>query len=197
VIRVAGVDTYKIYEVLYDKEEAKRMPGLPPRWTHARFLEELVYDFVFPGRSCRKSADSVSMSLSTNDSSMRSFSVFQEEINKENDVYDLRSSSGRKDYCNEVKTKRITKATLDGGYFKHRLDRMRHSSIQARKFDHCQYCYYILMNEIPAKKRKYYQDLRQSRSGVCQCLQCHVNLCLQCDKIFHGADLSAYRSIPM
>jgi hypothetical protein len=138
-IGVAGVNTYKIYEVLYDKEGAKRMPGLPPRWTHARFLEELMYDFVFPGQSRRKSADSVSAGSSTNDSSMRLFSVFQEEINKEDDVYDLRSSGGRKDYCDEVKTKRITKTTLEGGFFKHCLDRMRHNSIQARKFDHCQY----------------------------------------------------------
>jgi hypothetical protein len=36
---------------MYDEEEAKKTPGLPPRWTHVRFLEELVYDFIFPGRS--------------------------------------------------------------------------------------------------------------------------------------------------
>jgi hypothetical protein len=35
--------------------------------------------------------------------------VFQEEINKENEVYDLQSSGDRKDYCDAVKTKRITK----------------------------------------------------------------------------------------
>ncbi len=47
-IGVAGVNANKIYEVIYDKEDAKKMPGLPPRWTHGRFLEELVYDFHFP-----------------------------------------------------------------------------------------------------------------------------------------------------
>jgi hypothetical protein len=91
----------------------------------------------------------------------------------------------------------LTKATLEGGYFKHLLDRIRHNSIQARKFDNCQYCYYILMNEILQKVQKYYQDLRQNQSGVPRCLHCHVNLCPQCDNIFHVADLAAYRSIPM
>jgi hypothetical protein len=47
-IGVAGVNVYKIYKVLYDKEDVKKTPGLPPRWTHARFLEELVYDFPPP-----------------------------------------------------------------------------------------------------------------------------------------------------
>jgi hypothetical protein len=51
VVGVAGVNAYKIYEVMYDEEEAKKTSGLPPRWTHARFLEELIYDFIFPGRS--------------------------------------------------------------------------------------------------------------------------------------------------
>jgi hypothetical protein len=128
-IGVSGVNAYKIYEVLYEEEEATRMPCLPPRWTHARFLEELVYDFVLPCRLCRKLTDLVLTNWATNDSSTRLFSVFQEEINKEDHVYDLRSKGSRKDYCDEVKTKRITKATLEVGYFKHRLNGMRHNSI--------------------------------------------------------------------
>jgi hypothetical protein len=36
--------------VIYDEEEAKKMPGLPKRWSHAKFLEELVYDFILPGQ---------------------------------------------------------------------------------------------------------------------------------------------------
>ena len=50
-VSAAGVNAYKIYEVLYNEEDAKKILGLPPRWTHARFLEEPVYDFIFPGRS--------------------------------------------------------------------------------------------------------------------------------------------------
>jgi len=47
--------------VIYDEEEAKKMPGLPKRWSHAKFLEELVYDFIFPGRSMNTVADTDSM----------------------------------------------------------------------------------------------------------------------------------------
>jgi len=48
------------------------------------------------------------------------------------DVYDLRSSSGQKDYCRNIKPKKITKTALEGGKFSHCLNGMRHNSIQAR-----------------------------------------------------------------
>jgi hypothetical protein len=64
------------YMVHNDEEVAKRTLGLPPRWTHARFLKELVYDFVFHGQLRRKLADKVLASLLTKDSSTRLFSVF-------------------------------------------------------------------------------------------------------------------------
>ncbi len=195
-IGVAGVNAYKIYEVIYDKEAMEGMPNLPPRWTHARFLEELIYIFVFPGRLCRKLVDTALTSSSTHNSSICLFSVLRRGDSEEH-VYDLWSSQGRKDYLREVKTKRITKTTLEGGIFKHHLDGMRHNSIQAKKNDHCQYCYFQYMNEIPESKREHYPELRQNRSIVRQCLLCNVNLCLQCDNIFHGADLSAYNSVSM
>jgi len=37
-IGVAGVNAYRIYEVIYDEEVAKQTPGLPKRWTHAKFF---------------------------------------------------------------------------------------------------------------------------------------------------------------
>ncbi len=48
-IGVAGVNAYRIHDVIWDEEEKSKMPGLPLRWSHARFLEELVYDLIFPG----------------------------------------------------------------------------------------------------------------------------------------------------
>ncbi len=190
------MNAYKIYEAIYNEEAMKGMPNLPPRWTHARFLEELVYDFVFPGRSRRKPVDTASASSSTHNSSIHLFSVLHKGVNEEH-VHELRSSQGQKDYLREVNTKRITKTTLEGGIFKHRLNGMRDNSIQAKKNDHCQYCYFQYMNEVPESKQEHYPELRQNQSGVRQCLQCNVNLCLQCDNIFYGADLSAYSSISM
>ncbi len=53
-IGVAGVNAYRINDMIYDEEVKKKTPDLPLRWSHARFLEELIYDFVFPGQSTTK-----------------------------------------------------------------------------------------------------------------------------------------------
>jgi hypothetical protein len=100
-IGVAGVNAYKIYETIYDEEVAKKTPNLPPKWTHAQFLEELVYDFVFPGRSRTKS----SADTASTGPSVCLFSVSYCDGNGE-DVYDLWSSGGRKDYCRNIKPKK-------------------------------------------------------------------------------------------
>jgi hypothetical protein len=42
VIGVAGVNAYKIYNVLHDEQKKEKRPGIPPKWTHTQFLEELV-----------------------------------------------------------------------------------------------------------------------------------------------------------
>ncbi len=189
-IGMAGVNAYKIYETIYDEDVAKKTPNLPPKWTHAQFLEELVYDFVFPGCSRTKSwADTASTR-----SSVCSFSVFYCDGDGE-DVYDLQSSGGRKDYCKKIKPTKIIKKALEREKFIHRLDGMRHNSIQARKTGHCQYCYYQYMNDVPESNREDYPELKQNRQGIRQCLECNVNLCSQCDNIFHGTDLSTYSSV--
>ncbi len=164
-ISVAGVNAYKIYKAIYDKKAAKGTTNLPPRWTQARFLEELVYDFVFPGQLHRKPVDTALTSSSTHNSSICLFSVLHKGVNEEH-VYDLRSSQGWKDYLRVVKTKRIMKTSLEGSIFKHCLDGMRHNSIHAKKNYNYQYCYFQYMNEVPESKREHYLKLRQNQSGV-------------------------------
>jgi hypothetical protein len=40
-----------MYDVLYDEQKKEKRPGLPPKWTHAQFLElEEFYDFILPGQ---------------------------------------------------------------------------------------------------------------------------------------------------
>ena len=101
-IGVAGVNAYKIYKVLYDKEDAKKTLGLPPRWTHGRFLEELFYDFNFPRRSKTnvvidpESTGNSDSSARTEASSICSFAVFGQGNDCDEGVYDLRSTIGRK-----------------------------------------------------------------------------------------------------
>jgi hypothetical protein len=197
-IGVAGVNAYKIYEVLYDKEDATKTPGLPPWWTHARFLEELVYDFIFPGQSKYnvvidpESTGNSNLSARTEASSICSFAVLGQGHDHDDGVFDLRSSIGRKQYLQVVSTVRISKGALEGGYFRHLLNGMRHNWIPAKEADHCQWCYYQLMNKVPEEDSRHFtSSLRQNRRRIQRCLVCLVNLCPQCENSFHGADLSA------
>jgi hypothetical protein len=141
-IGVAGVNAYKIYEVLYDEEDAKKTPGLPPQWTHARFLEELVYDFIFLGRSKKNVVIDPELTgnldSATEASSICSFAVFGQEDVRDEGVYDLRSSIGRKEYLQVVPKVRISKGALERGFFRHRLNGIRHNWIPSKKEDHCQ-----------------------------------------------------------
>jgi hypothetical protein len=201
-IGVAGVNAYKIYKVLYDKEDAKKTPGLPPWWTHAMFMEELVFDFIFPGRSKNNVVIDPELTgnsdSATEASSIRSFAVFRQENVCDEGVYDLRSSIGWKEYLQAVPTVRISKGALERGFFRHRLDGMRHNWIPSKKEDHFQWCYYQLMNEVPEEDRRHFTNsLKQNRSRVQRCLVCHVNLCPQCDNSFHGSDLSAFSRVLM
>jgi hypothetical protein len=167
-IGVAGVNAYRIYEVIYDEEVAKKTPGLPKRWTHTKFLEELVYDFIFSGRSknvVNDTDDSIS-NTSSHSISIRSFSLFGQRDDEEK-VYDLTSSYGRECYLVAVPTVRITKGAMTGGYFRRRLDGMRHNGIPAAKSSHCQYCYYKLNNEYDEKLKPHLRKaLHQNRSGI-------------------------------
>ncbi len=68
-----------------------KIPGLPPKWTHAEFLEELVYDFLLPGQTRRH----VDVLRCMDDSSLawsvwaaRSFSLHGSQPGQSTDVED-------------------------------------------------------------------------------------------------------------
>jgi hypothetical protein len=125
-------------------------------------------------------------SARTEASSIRSFAVFGQGNDCDEGVYDLRSSIGRKQYLQAVPTVRISKGALEGGYFSHRLNGMRHNWIPVKEADHCQFFYYQLMNKVPEEDRRHFTNsLRQNHSRIQRCLVCHVNLCPQCDNSFH------------
>ncbi len=137
-IGVAGVNAYRICEVIYNKEDSKKMPGLPKRWSHAKFLEELVYDLIFSGRSTNRVANKESMSnTSTHALSICLFALFGQEENEEG-VFDLTSNYGKECYFAALLTVRITKGALTGGYFCQMLDGMQHNWIPASRTSHSQ-----------------------------------------------------------
>ena len=45
---MAQVNAYKIYQYMWDEEKAKGRRDLPEKWSHAEFIEQLVYDLIFP-----------------------------------------------------------------------------------------------------------------------------------------------------
>jgi hypothetical protein len=47
-IGVAAVNAYKIYELMWLEQKAAGRTDLPVKWTHAEFIEQLVYDLIFP-----------------------------------------------------------------------------------------------------------------------------------------------------
>jgi hypothetical protein len=178
-IGVASVNAYRIYCVLWDEENAKKTPGLPKKWSHKEFREQLVYDLIFDGYDVK----TVSSSSSGSTSAVKSVTY-----------YDLTSNRGIMDYLTEYRVEMITKARLGNGYFKYRLNRERHNwmPLSREQNARCQYCYYILKNDIPKESQKSYEDLTQNRVRVHRCLVCHVNLCPRCDPIFRGVDLSKF-----
>ena len=143
-----------------------------------------MYDFIFPGRSLNVTESTTTHAATeSEDVSTLAFSVYRgvgrrsEGIGGE--VYNLNSSTGRREYLESVATVRITKHNLERGSFPHRLDGMRHNWVPLTDISkHCQYCYYHLMNEIEESNRRHFvKALKQNRSRIQRCLVCHVNLC--------------------
>jgi len=52
-IGVAGVNAYRIYEVMYEEQNDSIKTVCRHVGSHARFLEELVNNFMFPGETSK------------------------------------------------------------------------------------------------------------------------------------------------
>ena len=156
-IGVAGVNAYKIYDALHDEEKKSKRPGLPPKWTHAEFLEELVYDFLLPGQTKKhvdllRDIDNTSLAASVR--TTRSFSMYGSVRQSGEEEHDLSCVEGRKAFFKKRKASHITKERMDGAYFSERLDGQRHAWVHALESHHCQYCYYVWANEFDIEQRK-------------------------------------------
>ena len=127
-IGVAGVNAYKIYDVLNDEQKKEKRPGLHTKWTHAQFLEELVYDFILPGHVRKhvdvlEDTDDASLALSIRKSS--SFSLYGSQASGSTNKHDLTCATGVKKFLEKCKTHYITKDRMERNFFTWRLDRQR------------------------------------------------------------------------
>jgi hypothetical protein len=192
-IGVAGVNAYKIYEVMYEEQKRLDKNSVPPRWSHARFLEELVSDFMFPGETSKHLHALQSLDDSTFASSVKSTRIFSlYGSNAPKIAHDFSCASGCNAYLKAVKPHRLNKLRLsDAGFFTHRYDGQRHCYIPARPGDMCQLCYHTWFYEYDDLQKKDHSYKQRNRFRIQRCLVCNVNLCIDCDHSFHGVDLTA------
>ncbi len=153
---MARTNAYKIYKVMYDEELKKHgQKNVPPRWTHARFMEELVPDLMFPEETAKHLAMLKNMDDSTFAELVRSMQRFLfYGINAPKVPCDLTSTKGRDEYLRSVKPHRISPKRLDRGFFAYWFDGQRHCSVPACKNDMCQFCFYTWVHELDENQRK-------------------------------------------
>ena len=193
-IGVAGVNAYKIYDVLWDEQKKEKKPGLPPKWTHSQFLEELVYDFLLPGNVRKhidvlEGTDDASLALSVRKS--RSFSLNGSQSSRTTDEHDLTCPTGVKEFLGETKPYSITKDRMETNFFSQRLDGQRHAWVHTSEKTYCQYCRYVWANELDEGQKLTFKHKKQNKMKIIRCLVCNVNLCNWCDHEFHGMKLAS------
>ena len=148
-VGVAAVNAFKMYDSMYEEEKEKRGErrstlgvGMPKKWTHLKFMVELVCDLIFPGWTCAH----LRMICELDDrsiSSTRTLSSFKsvDEAKLDEDV-DLICESGRLKYLAEKPATMMTKkAMMTNNKWPRRFDGMRHASLPVTD-KHCQYCLY-------------------------------------------------------
>jgi hypothetical protein len=163
-IGVAGVNAWKIYDALYDEQKSGKHLGLSPKWTHTKFLKELVYDFILPGQTKKH----VDLLRETDDASVatsvwltHSFLLYGQLSTSEEEI-DWSCPSGMKDYFKKNKAHYITRDRMEKNFFSWRLDGQRHAWVHAMKKHHCQYCHYQWANEFDDAQREIFQYMRQN-----------------------------------
>ena len=153
-VGVAAVNAFKMYYLMYEEEKEKRGEqrstlgvGMPKKWTHLEFMVELVYDLIFPGRTCAH-LPIIGELEDRSISSTRTLSSFEsvDKAQLDEDV-DLVCKSGRLKYLAAKPTMMTKKAIMMNNKWPRRFDGMRHASLPVTD-KHCQYCLYQYMHEL-------------------------------------------------
>jgi len=186
-IGVACVNAFTIYGSIYDEDVKQGRIGLPRKWTNTEFLQELVFDLLLPEqwemhvRFIDRNKNN-SMASSVAQSRLNSFSVKASKIAER---YDLSCVSGRKTYLQTRNPHYITKDWMMSGYFKDRLDGLKHHWCHALRSATCQYCVYVWTHEFDKRQKRDFAYKQQNKYKIIRCLTCNVHLCSDCDMEFH------------
>ncbi len=147
-IGVAGINTFKMYESMYKMERkrqknAKRQSGsrggMPKKWTHLKFLTELVYDLVFPGQTAVHLSTIGELDDRSIDST-RSFASFAsvDKVQLEEEI-DQDCVTGQAAYLESKAATPMTKNAMEiNKPWQKRFDGLRHASLPVTD-RHCQY----------------------------------------------------------
>jgi hypothetical protein len=194
-IGVAGVNAYKIYEFMWLEQKATGRTDLPTKWTHAEFIEQLVYDLIFPdqtmahrallketakddGEDNGEASSTVSLSLSSFGGALK----FRRQ-------WDLSCQTGIDEYLASNHGTKLTKGNMAGSGFARRFDGRYHATVKAPSITRCQYCYYVWKHTFNAKEQETWDHMEQNRQFILRCLVCNVNLCPNCINEWHGVDM--------
>jgi len=142
---VSAVNAFKIYDSMYEEEKEKRVVqrstlkvGMPKKWTHLEFMVELVYDLIFPGRTCahlRTIGELDDRSISSTKTLSSFESVDKAQLDEE---VDLNCDSGRQEYLAMKAPAVMTKkGMLSNTKWPRRFDGMRHAALPVTD-RHCQ-----------------------------------------------------------
>jgi hypothetical protein len=188
---VAQVNAYKIYQYMWDEEKVKGKGDLPEKWSHDKFIKQLVYDLIFPEQTVvhreallREEEDDLSVSRR----SLSSFggSSLQEEEERE---WDFSCNRGINKFLTRDKGRRITKEKMNGSHFLRHFDGHFHAMVKAFPTSLCQYCYFAWNHEYDKKQKKSWSFMEKNRKDIIHCVVCNVNLCPKCVNEWHRVDM--------
>ena len=171
-VGVGATNAYKSYEILYEEERKKGKHGLPPKWTHLQFLQELIYDFLgWDGDSTKVDSGSDSVTATT-----RRGSVYSSADTSQCHFYNIADRESLKEYYAHNQARRIHRRLMEEGKFSSRFDGKFHPHIPTTSANaNCQSCKYFLSV--------------QNKKNIERCVVCGVNLCWQCRLTWHGVGL--------
>jgi hypothetical protein len=193
-VGVAATNAFIVYDSIYDEERAKKLEGLPRKWSHLEFLSELIYDFMgWQSDDCELVEDN-DLPVSSN---TRSSSASVSERRAASSVassttrwkYNLSTAKGREAYLTDVPTNSITVNRMNTTFFSIRKDGRFHAMIPTEdRNSYCQLCKYNWTHVLSKQAQKKNAVMKNNRCSIKRCIECNVNLCAACINEWHGFD---------
>ena len=168
------IDAYKIYVTMWEEENKKGKMDLPVKWMHGEFIEQLVYDMIFPRQTevhrdllLRDKDDDDETAIIDKSLLSCGSSNLQAEDDRE---WDFSCQEGINTFLKNNGERKVTTGGMNGAYISHLFDGKFHSSVLALAHMQCQYCYYIWNNEYNDKQRRDFGYREQNRHKTVCCL---------------------------